>query len=81
MQKQIGSARKFDGGKKTQRILKYGQGISQETKSKHRESISRQSSCELQVVDSEYDVYIATTNIEVEYALPIQQTAGRTRTV
>ena len=48
------------------------EGVSQ--KSKHRESTSTQSSCKLQVVDSEDDVYVPQTNMEVEFALTIQQT-------
>ena len=31
-----------------------------------------QSSCEIQIVDSEYDVYMPQTKIEFEYALTIQ---------
>ena len=60
-------------GNKTQRISNYGQDITQESNSKHRESFSMQSSCELQVADSEYDVYVPQTNMEVEYALTIQK--------
>ena len=39
----------------------------------NRESISLLSSCELQVVDSKYDVYVPQNNMEVEYALTIQK--------
>ena len=40
-----------------------------------------QLSCGLQVVDSEYDVYVPQTDMEVEYALTIQKTTGRTTAV
>ena len=68
-------------GNKTQRISKCGQDISQESESKQRESISMQSSRRLQVVDSEYDVYVPQTNMEFEYALTIQKQLEELRAV
>ena len=49
------------------------EGVSQELKSKHIESTSTKSNCNLQLMDSEEDVYVAQTNMEVEFALTINK--------
>ena len=63
-------------GNKEQPSLNCGQhikGVSQESKSKHTESASTKSRCNIQVMDSEDDVYVPQTNMEVEFALTINK--------
>ena len=48
--------------------------VSKENKSKRTETAAERTSCKLQIMDSEDEVYVPQTSMEIEYALTINKT-------
>ena len=50
------------------------EGVFKENKSKRTETAAEKTSCKLQIIDSEDEVYVPQTSMEIEYALTINKT-------
>ena len=50
------------------------EGVSKENKSNRTETDAEKTSCKLQIMDSEDEVYVPQTSMEIKYALTINKT-------